>query len=179
MRYQNLQLGILGFGASKEDALAAFRDAETALNADFKAAANNFPKAAYSIQIWERVMPVEKDFYRDRDEAVGSSRGITDWGSRVDKANKYKDAFLDAKAAVIAKAKQTKEKAVDPDYDPEPSKKKDSGIPWLWIGVGAAALVAVGLLASVRSAPAQVQGFSRLYPKHRKMRHKSKRIRHL
>lgn len=138
------RLGFVGFGASKDDALAAYRDAETALNADFKAAATNFPKAAYSIRIWDRIMPIEKDFYRDRDDTAASSRGITMWGDRVEKANQYKQTFLDAKAAIIARAATLKEKPVDPTYDPGTGKKGD--VPWALIGGGAAALLILGLV---------------------------------
>lgn len=140
------RLGFVGFGASKEDALAAYRDAQTALDADFKAAATNFPKAAYSIRIWDRIMPIEKDFYRDRDDTAASSRGITMWGDRVEKANQYKQTFLDAKAAVVARATVLKEKPVDATYDPQLPGKKKGDVPWALIGGGAAALLVLGLV---------------------------------
>jgi hypothetical protein len=57
------KLGFLGFGESKEGAIAAYDAAANKLQLELKKSLEEFPKAAAALNMWPKVMAEEKQFY--------------------------------------------------------------------------------------------------------------------
>ena len=138
------ELGFLGVGASKDEAVAAYEAAANGLQLDLKKSLEEFPRSAAALNMWPKVMAEETQFWADRQETFDASRGITFWGDRVEKAGKYKERWLELTKQVAAKAKEIGETPKTPGYSPFPPEPKDSGTMWI-----AAAVITVGVLAAV------------------------------
>ena len=138
-------LGILGVGASKEEAIAAYDAAANELQLVLKKNLEEFPKSAAALNLWPKVVAEEKQFWADRQDTYASTKGITFWGDRVQKANEYKARWTELAQLVAAKVEDLQETAKTPGYDPYAGKKPkgSEGLPGWAIG-GIAAVVVLG-----------------------------------
>jgi hypothetical protein len=139
------ELGFLGFGKSKDDAVKAFAEAGLLID-EAKAAALNYKQAAGAANFWAEFMPVEAQYYKDRDYVSESSRGITLWGDYVKKANEYADKFRGFIRKVIAKATETNEPSASANYvPPTPEQLGEEDNTLLYVGAGVAVVAIIGL----------------------------------
>jgi hypothetical protein len=145
------KLGFLGFGESKEGAIAAYDAAANKLQLELKKSLEEFPKAAAALNMWPKVMAEEKQFWADRQDTFDSSKGITFWGDRIEAANKYAARWTTLTEQVVAKALELNEKPKTPGYSPFPPKKDEKSFPWAIVG-GVLVLGAVIALAGAKKA---------------------------
>ena len=136
-------LGILGVGASKEEAIAAYDAAALVLQETLKKNLSEFPKAAAALNMWPKVVAEEKFFWDDRKETYEAWKGVTVWGSRVEKAEKYKARWLELAREVADKARAMREKPVTPGYDPYAGQKKDDDGSSTMLIIGAVLVLAL------------------------------------
>lgn len=155
------ELGFLGFGKNKDDAVKAFAEAGLLID-EAKAAALNYKQAAAAVGFWAAFMPVEAQYYKDRDYVSASSRGITFWGDYVKQANEYADKFRGFIRQVVSKAAETNEPSASANYTPPtPEQMGEEDNTLLYVGVGVAVVAAIGLAIYLNRPKTAVAGLRR------------------
>lgn len=138
------QLGFFGVGASQKDANDKWNEVGLLIN-EVKAAIANYPKAQVAVDAWGKLVPVEKQFYADRQYVYDSSQFITRWDKYIKQAEDYADKFRAVLRDIIAKAAELNESALAADYNPPTPEQLGDDNTLLYVGVGVAVVAIIGL----------------------------------
>ena len=146
IQFKPQQLGILGVGMSKEEALQKFEDAYQAL-LDLRGTALALPKAAFAIGAWKNIESLQTGFNSVRDAVSKMSKGVTRWGTYADKANEFAGYFKKLESDIKTAAEKTGEK---PLAD-KPEGDGSGEIPWALLGGIAVAGVILWTVAAKKT----------------------------
>lgn len=153
-------LGFLGFGRTRAEALKALDDAKQAL-LSVRAAAYMFPVAAGATQAWDNITPLESGLQLVRDSFEKAPPAVTFWGDYVDKGNSYIANFQAVENTIRSTAIATGEspQAVPPDLTgPGGPGGRREDIPWGMLGLIAAVGIALWFVVPRTGAVARNSG---------------------
>lgn len=145
VRSQPIALGV-PFGVSKQAAVDAYTEAGNLIQ-DAKALAANYPKAQSAIGFWAKFMPIEAQYYKDRDYVFSTTAAVTAYSKYVEQAKRYAEKFYAVMNELQAKAVELGEKRADNDYrgGPPGAPGSDEDNTMLYVGIGVALVAAIGI----------------------------------
>lgn len=146
------QLGLLGFGASKNDAAKAFEAAYQKL-LDLNSNRVKYPKSLAKTDVEKYYAKLRDDFTALWAAVSKYKEGVTDWGKYAKKAQDYGGYFEDFSGRIMSAVAQTGERPVvseNPDV-PDRPPGVEKPIDWVMVGGIAAGGVALWIIASMLS----------------------------